>query len=66
MLRDITTPILIGTAVEGSEIDEAIGEFSKQTEESSRDAEIYNQVLSISPGGKIAGSYAKMHLVPFW
>ena len=63
MLRDIATPILIGTAVEGSEIDEAIGEFSK-TEEGP-DAEIHNRVLSISPDGKITGSYAKMHLVPF-
>ena len=65
MLRDIATPILIGTAVENNEIDEAIGEFSKQTEERSPDAEIYNRVLSISSDGKVTGSYAKMHLVPF-
>ena len=65
MLGDIATPILIGTANEGEEIDKAIGEFSKLTKEKGKDVEIYNRILSISPEGKIHGGYAKMHLVPF-
>ena len=64
MLKDLATPILIGTANEG-EIDATIGEFSKQAEEAASDVEIYNRVLSIVPDGKIIGGYAKMHLVPF-
>ena len=64
MLKELATPILIGTANEGA-IDAAIGEFLKQTEEGESDVEIYNRVLSISPDGKIIGGYAKMHLVPF-
>ena len=65
MLGDIATPILIGTANEGEEIDKAIGEFSKRTKEKGQDVEIYNRILSITPEGKIHGGYAKMHLVPF-
>lgn len=65
MLRDVATPILIGTAIEGDEIDETIGEFSQQTEDESSDVDIYNRILSIAPDGKINGGYAKMHLVPF-
>ncbi len=61
MLRNTATPILIGTANQG-ETDKAIGEFSKNVKKSE---DIYNRVLSISPDGKIHGSYAKMHLVPF-
>ena len=65
MIRGISTPILIGTAIEEEEIREAIGVFSKSTEERRKDAELYNQVLSISPDGKINGGYAKRHLVIF-
>ena len=61
MLRRTATPILIGTANRG-ETDKAIGAFSENVKKSE---EIYNRVLSISPDGKIHGSYAKMHLVPF-
>ena len=62
MLRDIGIPMLLGTANTG-ETDTAIGQFSKNLEK--RDTDIYNRVLSIAPEGKIHGSYAKMHLVPF-
>ncbi|MYC77245.1 apolipoprotein N-acyltransferase [Candidatus Poribacteria bacterium] len=62
MLRDIGTPILLGTANQG-ETDRAIGQFSSRNKK--RDAKIYNRVLSIAPDGKIHGDYAKMHLVPF-
>ncbi len=65
MLRDIATPILIGTANEGEEIDTAIGEFSKSTKEARKDTKIYNRILSIASDGTIHGGYAKMHLVPF-
>ena len=65
MLRGITTPILIGTAIEDEEIDKAIGEFSKSANERRKDVEIYNRVLSISPDGTVNGGYAKIHLVPF-
>ena len=61
MLRNTATPILIGTANKG-ETDKAIGAFSENVKKSE---DIYNRVLSISPDGKIHGSYAKMHLVPF-
>ena len=61
MLRNTATPIFIGTANKG-ETDKAIGAFSENVKKSE---EIYNRVLSISPDGKIHGSYAKMHLVPF-
>ena len=62
MLRDIGIPMLLGTANTG-ETDTAIGQFSKNRKK--RDTDIYNRVLSIDPDGKIHGSYAKMHLVPF-
>lgn len=69
MLRDIALPILIGTAIEGDEIDETIGKFYRRAPEKDPDEEknanIYNRVLSISPDGKITGGYAKKHLVPF-
>ena len=69
MLRDIALPILIGTAIEGDEIHETIGKFYRRASEKDPDEEknanIYNRVLSISPDGKITGSYAKKHLVPF-
>ena len=65
MIRGISTPILVGTAIEEEEIREAIGVFSKSPEERRKDAELYNQVLSISPDGKINGGYAKRHLVIF-
>jgi len=65
MLRNIATPILIGTASEGDEIDETIGKFYRRAIEKEKDANIYNRVLSISPDGEITGGYAKMHLVPF-
>lgn len=69
MLRDIALPILIGTAIEGDEIDETIGKFYRRAPEKDSDEEknanIYNRVLSISPDGKITGGYAKKHLVPF-
>ena len=65
MLRDIATPILIGTANEGEEIDTAIGEFSKSTKEARKDTKIYNRILSIASDGTIHSGYAKMHLVPF-
>ena len=61
MLRDIETPILIGTANRGK-TDKAIGQYSQDTK---KGKEIYNRVLSISPDGKIHADYAKMHLVPF-
>ena len=65
MLRDIETPILIGTANAGK-IDKTIGEFTIGTKKDpKKDVKIYNRVLSISPDGKIHGGYAKMHLVPF-
>lgn len=65
MLRDIATPILIGTAIVGDEIDETIGKLYRRTTEKEKDANIYNRILSISPDGEITGGYAKMHLVPF-
>ena len=65
MLRDIARPILVGTAIEGDEIDETIGKFYRRAPEKEKDANIYNRVLSISPDGKITGGYAKKHLVPF-
>ena len=69
MLRDIALPILIGTAIEGDEIDEMIGKLYRRAPEKDPDEEknanIYNRVLSISPDGKITGGYAKKHLVPF-
>ena len=66
MLRDIGTPILIGTAIEGETTDAAIGRFSKEKADMKvSDTQIYNSVLSIAPDGEIHGSYAKMHLVPF-
>ena len=65
MLRDIATPILIGTAIAGDEIDETIGKSYRRTTEKAKDANIYNRVLSIAPDGEITGGYAKMHLVPF-
>ena len=65
MLWTTATPILIGTAIEEEEIGETIGEFSKEAKKSRKDAELYNQVLSISPDGKINGGYAKRHLVIF-
>ncbi|MYK18072.1 apolipoprotein N-acyltransferase [Candidatus Poribacteria bacterium] len=65
MLRDIATPILIGTASEGDETHETIGKFYRRATEKEKDANIYNRVLSIAPDGKITGGYAKMHLVPF-
>ena len=69
MLRDIALPILIGTAMEGDEIDEMIGKLYRRAPEKDPDEEknanIYNRVLSISPDGKITGGYAKKHLVPF-
>ena len=64
MLRDIATPILIGTAIEEN-TDKTIGEFSKSVIDRRKDAEIYNRILSIAPDGTIHGEYAKMHLVPF-
>lgn len=64
MLRATATPILIGTAIE-EEIGETIGEFSKDAKAKRKDAELYNQVLSISPDKKINGGYAKRHLVIF-
>ena len=65
MLRSTATPILTGTAIEEEEIGETIGEFFKDAKESRKDAELYNQVLSISPDGKINDGYAKRHLVIF-
>ena len=65
MLRDIATPILIGTAIVGDEIDETIGKSYRRATEKAKDANIYNRVLSIAPDGEITGDYAKMHLVPF-
>ena len=65
MLRDIATPILIGTAIEEEEIGKAIGKFSKDAKERRKNAKLYNQVLSISSDGKINGGYAKRHLVIF-
>ena len=62
MLRDISIPILVGTANRGN-TDEAIGKFSKNINK--RNEPIFNRVLSISPDGKIHADYAKMHLVPF-
>ena len=62
MLRDTSIPILVGTANRGK-TDEAIGKFSKNTDEGNEP--IFNRILSISPDGKIHGDYAKMHLVPF-
>ena len=61
MLRDIATPILIGTANEGEDIDTAIGEFAQHP----KDVDIYNRVLSIASDGTIHGAYAKKHLVIF-
>ena len=62
MLRDISIPILVGTANRGK-TDEAIGKFSKNIKK--KNEPIFNRVLSISPDGKIHADYAKMHLVPF-
>ena len=62
MLHDTAMPILVGTANRG-ETDAAIGKFSKNTDK--RREPVYNRVLSISPDGRIHGTYAKMHLVPF-
>ena len=62
MLRDISIPILVGTANRGK-TDEAIGKSSKNIDK--RNEPIFNRVLSISPDGKIHADYAKMHLVPF-
>ncbi len=62
MLREISMPIIVGTANRG-ETDAAIGKFSKDIDKRSKP--IYNRVLSIASDGKIQGDYAKMHLVPF-
>ncbi|RKU19679.1 apolipoprotein N-acyltransferase [Candidatus Poribacteria bacterium] len=62
MLRETAIPIIVGTANRG-ETDEAIGKFSKDADKKSEP--IYNRVLSIASDGKIHGTYAKMHLVPF-